>query len=75
MARTDNTPKSVLVYPERQEGLQPAGGVSLRLANFLKRIQALPRGHSYAITLWVPDDCKSEPVWSISNLGRIENDR
>jgi hypothetical protein len=45
------------------------------LANLLRRIMGLPRGYAYALTLWIPEDESSEPVWTLKDLGKIENQR
>ena len=63
------------IYAQKSETLLLAGsGVSPRLLKFLKRVQALPRGKSYGITIWIPEDADSEPVWAILDLGRVENE-
>lgn len=63
-------------YPQQAEQLAtPEQVVPAKWVRFLRRVMALPPGHAYALTLWVPEDGQSEPVWSVSNLGKIENQR
>lgn len=45
------------------------------LANFMRRVMGLPAGRAYALTLWMPEDEDSEPVWTVKDLGKIENKR
>lgn len=45
------------------------------LQRFMQRIMGLQPGRAYALTLWMPEDTSSEPVWSVKDLGKIENQR
>lgn len=53
----------------------PSSQVPKLLLNFMRRIMGLPPGRAYALTLWIPEDEDSEPVWTLKDLGKIENQR
>lgn len=42
---------------------------------FVYRVAQLQRGQAYALTIFVPEDKGSEPVWAIKPIGKIENQR
>lgn len=64
-------------YPEHKlEGpIFSEQKIPTRLVRFLRRVMALKPGQAYALTLWIPEAPDSEPVWSVNNLGKIENQR
>lgn len=45
-----------------------------RLVKLAKRLAMLRNGQAYSITVWMPEDRNSEPVWSIRDLGKVENE-
>jgi len=67
-----------MTVQQMQKSDAPAGNthvVPRILLNLIRRIAGLPPGHAYAITLWMPEDASSEPVWTLKELGKIENQR
>lgn len=46
-----------------------------RLLKLMLRLAQLKPGRAYTVTIWMPPKSDAEPAWSVTDLGKIENDR
>lgn len=46
-----------------------------RLLKLALRLAQLQPGRAYTVTIWMPPKSDAEPTWSVTDLGKIENDR
>lgn len=62
-----------VTYPQTEERLLSSEAVPERLRKLMMRLANLQPGHSYGITLYLPES--GEPMWAIAPQGKIEGRR